>query len=298
MNFNFLNDVCVVDFTTRLPGPMSTMVLKSLGAEVLKVENTDISPDPFKDPGYLQHAPHFEDWYDNINTGKIITKASFSKDKVLLQSILSKSNIILVPDIKFFQSLLSEFQLNNKAIIKLSGGKDEWSSLHDLNALALTNSFQVHLQSNGSPPYLPLAGITYAQYLATAALGLLRSVEKDGKTKTETIYLKDVSQLILDSLHSNKSIKNGKYLHNGAFPCYQVYYSKDGFAICLAAVEEKYWNNFVDIFEIDLSEEKRFDPTGKSTELIKNMFAKLRADEISSKSKKAEICLTIARTNK
>jgi alpha-methylacyl-CoA racemase len=293
MNFDYLEDVQVLDLSTRLPGPMATMVLSSLGAKITKAENLDIGADPFQDNKYLEHAPHFKDWYDQLNKDKNILQFSFSQEQVKLEELLIESQIILLPDVKYFDDLLKKLNLKNKAIIKLSGGKGEWKSLHDLNALALTKSFYFHYKENSLPPYLPFAGIGYAQYLATACLGILRRVERTNETHTEVIYLKEVTEYILDALHSEQVTSPNRFLHNGAFPCYQIFRTQDDKAICLAAVEEKYWRNFVKTFNLDLNDEQRFDSSGKTTEILENMFAKLTSDEIRHMTKNTELCLTV-----
>lgn len=294
MKFDYLEDVQVLDLSTRLPGPMATMILSSLGAKVTKVENLDIGADPFQDKKYLEHAPHFKDWYDQLNKDKSIIQFSFSQNTEKLRVLLHSAQIILLPDVKFFDVLLKSLDLKNKAIIKLSGGKGEWKSLHDLNALALTKSFHYHYQDSNLPPYLPFAGIGYAQYLASACLGILRKVERTNITQTEIIYLKEVTEYILDALHSEQVTSPNKFLHNGAFPCYQIFKTQDDKAICLAAVEEKYWRNFVKAFSLDLNDEQRFDSSGKTTEILQNMFAKLTSDEIRHMTKNTELCLTVA----
>jgi crotonobetainyl-CoA:carnitine CoA-transferase CaiB-like acyl-CoA transferase len=273
---------------------MATMILASLGANVVKIENLDIGADPFQDIQYLEHAPHFEDWYNNLNENKDVLQLSFSKNKEKLEELLNSAHIILIPDVKFFNQMFENLSLQNKAIIKLSGGKGEWKALHDLNALALTRSFKFHCKESSLPPYLPFAGISYAQYLSTACLGILRKVEKSNKTHSETIYLKEVTDFILDSLHSEQVTSPNKFLHNGAFPCYQMYKTSDAKTVCLAAVEGKYWRNFTELFKLDIIEDQRFDASGKTTETLKNMFANLSSDEIRSMTKNTELCLTIA----
>ncbi len=291
--FDLLTDVKVLDLTTRLPGPMSSMILNSLGATVDKVENSDIGSDPFNSEDYLKHAPHFKDWYQKLNKKKDIFQISFKDNKKFLIQKIQEANIVLIPDGNYFNSLLKEVPPQNCAIIKLSGGKNEWKSLHDLNALALTDMFKYHCNDSDMPPYLPFAGISYAHYLATLAIALLRKVEKSGKTNSQTVYLKDVSEFIFNSLATSKTHENGKFLHNGSFPCYQIYKTLDSKKVCLAAVEEKYWINLNQAFNLELNSSDRFDTSGKTLNYLKNIFSKLHSGEINKQIKKAQLCLTI-----
>ena len=47
MSHLYLEDVKILDFTTRLPGPLSSYLLQQFGAEVTKVENTYTDCDSF-----------------------------------------------------------------------------------------------------------------------------------------------------------------------------------------------------------------------------------------------------------
>lgn len=293
MELNLLDDVTICDFTTRLPGPMSTFILRSLGAKIIKVENSAIGGDAFQNSDYLTHAPHFKDWYDNLNQEKEIYQIDFSKEITKLSSFIEKSQIIIVPESKFFKTFLEKFNLDNKAIVKLSGGKGEWKSLHDLNALALTKTFNSHLKDTQAPPYLPFAGISFAQFIATASLALLRKAERTKQSITQTLYLKDITTHILDSLYSEQVSSPNKFLHNGAFPCYQVYLSQDQKYVCVAAVEEKYWNNLQKAFNLQFEPEDRFDLSNKTTKTLKKLFSKLNSNEISTQIKNIETCITI-----
>jgi crotonobetainyl-CoA:carnitine CoA-transferase CaiB-like acyl-CoA transferase len=149
------------------------------------------------------------------------------------------------------------------------------------------------LQHSTAPPYLPFAGISFAQYIATASVAMLRKAENQGVQIEQTLYLKDITEFIFNSLHSEQVSSPNKFLHNGAFPCYQVYKSKDEQYLCLAAVEEKYWNNLQSAFDIHLDSEDRFDTSGKTTNTLKKLFAKLDSDEIRELIKETKTCLTI-----
>ena len=133
-----------------------------------------------------------------LNASKNIFQFNYTKDfdKILEQAL--KANIIIIGDSRSSNELLKLLlpQLRKCAIIKLSGGKDEWKNLHDLNALALTKTFHLHLENELSPPYLPFAGISFGQYIATFSLALLRSVENKRTSQVESVYLKDVTEFI------------------------------------------------------------------------------------------------------
>ncbi len=298
MTFNLLDDLDVLDFTTRLPGPFSSFILAHLGANVTKLEDLDHNGDAFSDPAYLQHTPHFLDWYQNLNDNKRIQELSFSRDQDKVATLIKEAQIILIPDSRFFKEYIHQFELDQKVVIRLAGGKDEWRSLHDLNALALTKSFNFHLQETQTPPYLPIAGINYGHFLASFSLAALRKVEKNTETEPrtieETLYLKDITESILDVFYSELTTSPHRFLHNGSFPCYQVYTTKDGQFACFAGIEEKFWRNFQKVFGIKLELDDRFDLSGKTEDKIQKLFAKLYGHEVEALiTNDMPICLTL-----
>lgn len=289
---NFLKDVKICDLTSRLPGPMATMILADLGAFVVKVENSKFGGDNFKHSNFAKSTPNFLDWYKNLNKGKSLKILDFEKDEKLLLQELSDANIILIPDTKSIGEIIDKLDNSTpRAIIKLSGGQGQWRALHDLNAIAMTKVFK--FQNLKNLPLLPFAGISFAQMTATTALAQLRAVEKANKTIVKTIYLKDITEYIFDSLHSEQCAGNGHFLHNGAFPCYQIYSSSDGRAVCLAAIESKFWMGLSDLFKLELTDKDRFDTSGKVKKHLSEHFKQFTADELRASMAQTKVCLTI-----
>ena len=164
--------------------------------------------------------------------------------------------------------------------------------MHDLNALGLTNSFRFHYNKNESPPYLPFAGISFSQYMAMAALALLRKAENSKTSEHQIIYLAQTTPLILDVLDFSKD-EEFNFLHNGKYPCYNIYKTKDHQPIFLAAIEDKFWNEFVELFELNLQSSDRFSLNEEISNQIRKKFAKLTSDEVKMVIKDKSICLTV-----
>ena len=169
---------------------------------------------------------------------------------------------------------------------------NEFKNLHDINALALTETFKEHLKDSLNLPYLPFAGISFAQQIATTAVSMLLNAKMNDNSLCHTIYLKDSTQLIFDALKIENH-KHDQYLHTGKYPCYQLYELKNNAIACLGAVEEKFWVNFISVFELELDLNDRFDESGKVQEKIKNMFANYNSFEIKEKIAGHELCLTL-----
>lgn len=299
MNFDFLSDLKITDLSGRLPGPYATFVLKSLGAVVNKIENLEVECDPFISKDYKKLNPNFSCWYENMNKDKAIHQFSFSEEPEKLQKFLENGQIIISPRNRFFEKIFENYELkSSQTLIYINGGKNEWKHLHDLNALAFTKTFSDHLAFSDTPPFLPLAGMSYGQFIATAALASLRKAERSNLPIETDLYLSEVIPHLYDALHSKQSVSPHKFLHNGAYPSYNIYKTKDAEYVCLAAVEEKYWQRFCELFSCEDLLQDAFDSSGKTHDKLRNLFSKLTYHEINETLNNESICLTLVTAEK
>jgi len=280
----FLKGLKVLDLSMRLPGPLATYSLNLSGAEVTKIENIDWGKDPFREkvPG----LENFNDWYQNLNSCKKIVEISFKENQEELIKEISDSDIIIAPHSKRLKALIES---HSKGVCIFLDSSKTLGGMHDLNALALTETFKSHFIDTLSPPYLPFAGIAFAQLVSQQALaGVI--ARKHDEVISDVIYLDEAAKLILDSLASNHG---PRVLNNGAFPCYQIYPLKDGGHACLAAVEEHYWAEFCEVFQLEFSAKDRMDASGKVEKVIRKLFTNLSTSEIKEKIDNRRFCLTL-----
>lgn len=283
-------NIKILDFTTRLPGPLAGALLADLGAQVTKVE-LEGNEDPFLGADY---EPAFKVWCQNFQSGKSFERVN-SKDDERLSELLKDCDLALCPPSGFSKNLMSKYP--DTMFIEVIGGSGEQKYLHDLNALFLTKSFSIHLegQDDPYPPYLPLAGIIFAQQIALEALAGYHQKMKDPSAPNRKIYLDKCAIKVLDKLWSeeleNRSQK--RFLHNGRYPCYNIYKSKDGQFVGLAAVETRFWMEFSDVFNLELNPEDRFDESGKTGQKLTEMFCNYSALEIGEIIGKRDICVNV-----
>lgn len=285
----FLAGLNVLDLSARLPGPLAGYCLQLSGANVTKLENSDWGEDPFKEK--LPGLENFNDWYQGLNGKKKIQILSFKDEQKKLIDTIKASEIIIAPHSKRIRKMIEE---HAKGCCIFLDSSKTLGGMHDLNALAVTKTFTVHLLSELAPPYLPFAGISFGQILAQQALAAYISHLKSGRFESDVVYLDESAKKILDILHSEHG---PKVLHNGLFPCYNVYKLKDDGYIALAAVEEHYWAEFLEVFNLDLTQADRVDTTGKTEEVLRNLFTNLSTNEIRDKVKNRQFCLTIIEKN-
>jgi crotonobetainyl-CoA:carnitine CoA-transferase CaiB-like acyl-CoA transferase len=284
---DLLVGVKVLDLTQRLPGPFTTKILSNLGAEVTKLSPLG-KKDAFLTQGKVDSL--FLVWYNNLNENKELEEVDFNSR---LQAYIDESDLIVYP--KGFKKDLFDF--SNKAILIVAGGKKN-TSMHDLNALASTKAFHLFTHNKKDkkvdPPYLPFAGIAFSQQMATEAVASIFKSKMQRVQVETTVYLDESVKFIFDHFWNIDIEKENrfKFLHNGRFPSYNLYRTKDDLYVAIAAVEEHFWIKFCEIFNLPLKKEDRFDTSGTVFNELINMFGKLTLGEIVHKIGDQDICLT------
>lgn len=275
----------VVDLSKRLPGPYACKRLLSLGATVLRFEDLD-SPDPFSVNEMRQLNPLFFEWYTNINRGKICEEFSFQKNKAKLKDLILKlpSNSIIIHSLgdkkekEIFKELITDDIVTSKQFIIISiKASKENPHLHDLNALALHGLLDYHAthfkdQTTIAPPFLPIAGISFGHAIAEKALATWIKKEYG----YHSIYL---TEEIRESLGLLKGSVD-RALHNGLFPSYQIYKTRDQKYVAVALVEEKFWREFLAITKIPLSIAERFSIDKVAFQKLESYFLTKDSEEL------------------
>ena len=257
-----LKGLKICDMSSRLPGPMATNFLLSLGASVTKVE-LEADGDPFSHEEIKKVEPLFYHWYENLNEKKVIQK--IPTIDALLQD--EYDLLIINPHKKIDLSKITKPAL----IIKAS---KSGTPLHDLNALMLARAFRFYGEADQDDlPFLPFAGVSFAQSIALAALSLLISKEKG----LVEIYMDQEVKRVFDQLVPTEHVVKSRYLHNGAFPCYQIYKLTDGL-LGVACVEEKFWVRFCEGLELNALD--AFDRSGEAIKKIQNTVSSMETYQI------------------
>lgn len=300
-----LNGIRILDLTHRLPGPLAGKILSDLGAEVIKVED-EKHRDPFLSGMFSEFDRSFESWYEELNGKKQVLRLDFKSSdikKKIAELVESADGILLSlsPKLKATLGLDDQGLHGELAIVELEASSTHNKAMHDLNALAISGYLSLHVAHENDdivpPPFLPVAGIAFGQQVATQLLANIIASKKSKSLVRTVSYLHDTADNIFHPFWSRKlrDEKKTKFLHNGAYPCYCLYRCKDGNYAALAAVEEKFWSDFIATFDVPLSLDKRFNTDTASFRIVADAFAKLTAPEIEEKSRDKELCLSIVR---
>lgn len=300
-----LEGIKILDFSHRLPGPLAGKLLADLGATVIKIEDQKFK-DPFLVGLFAQMDESFPAWYEELNKNKQVLRLDFKSEKAhleLRELLNSADAIIMGPPEKVRENLkISNSDLKsldkNFVIIELLASKTNLKNMHDLNSLAETNFLSLHVEGRTEdiidPPFLPISGVTFG---LKVALDLLAAVLKARSEKTKVFYssyLMESTEEILRPFWPLKIKEMGmrKFLHNGRYPCYSIYKTKDNKYIALAAVEEKFWTRFCELFSLDISPPERFSTDRPIFKKLAQKFSSLSQDEIMSMVKTEDICLS------
>lgn len=266
-----LNNVIILDFGHRLPGPLAGKILAGLGAKVIKIED-HIFQDPFCAGAFAEFDPSFKDWYRELNESKEVLRLDFKSPTIkdqIRELLMSADGVINGLPNKVQESLgIDEKSIkdlnHNLAVVDMKASKESKTAMHDLNALAMTGLLSLHIENRTenivAPPFLPIAGINFGHKVATDLLAVILKVRQENKSYIHTTYLLESTEEIFNAFWPN-SLRNTrtKFLHNGLYPCYSLYRTSDGKYIALAAVEEKFWLEFCSVFKLNIPKEDRFN---------------------------------------
>ena len=309
-NIGPLKGVKVLDFTMLLPGPLCTMYLGDLGAEVIKVEH------PIAFDNTRKMGPNFSQnkdiniYYYLLNRNKKSIAINYKRKEgvEILKKILPKFDIIVEG---FRPGMMEEVglgyddvkKINPKIIYcSISGfGKDspyrDFAG-HDANYLALSGILDLIGDEKPILPAVQLADILGGTMTAlTGILAALYYREKTGEGQFIDVSITDsVMQVatlsIGDFLAEQKSPTRNKTHLSGLLPNYQIYECKNNRYVVLAALE----GPFFQVFLKQIQREDLLKPTiqGKYEEVkqeLANYFKSKTFEDLEPIFKNPNACL-------
>ncbi len=304
MNTLYLKGLTIIDLSHRLPGPLCGKILSDLGANVIKIED-HIFQDPFSSGLFAKFDSSFISWYENLNNGKTIEKYDFNSpdDQLVIRNkILNADAVIMGLPLKTREKLgitNTDLMLNKAMVVlELLSTELEQKSMHDLNVLAITGLLTQYVADHSekilAPPFLPIAGITFGHKGATDLLAGYINSTKNQKTEFVKTYLDQTTEELLGIFWPkvDRLKKRTKFLHNGLYPCYCLYQTKDQNYVALAAVEEKFWLRFCKVFNLETKLERFHNQDKTLFELVSQKIQSYNLDEIEELIKNEDICLS------
>ncbi len=251
-----LAGVRILDLTRLLPGGVCTMLLADMGAQVIKIEAPNGGD-------YARWMPPLVDglgaFFRASNRGKqsVILNLKDERGQAALKRLAAKSDVLIEGNRPGVMARLDcdydALKAANPNLIycSLSGwGQDgpyAQRGGHDLNYLSIAGMFGA--MRSPQPLGGQVADVGGALVAAGAILAALFQRERTG----EGAYL-DTSLFESGLLFMFQPWVEAMTLHThgepgaltGGLACYNVYTTRDGRAVSLAALESEFWTNFCD----------------------------------------------------
>lgn len=254
-----LSNIVILDLTRLYPGGYSSLMLADLGARVIKVE----------EPGtgdYFRHFPPLQQNEGayflalNINKESMVLDLKTQNGRTDFLSLMERSDVVLEG---FRSGVMSRLGLGYEYLKRINPGliycaltgygsdsPYRRKAGHDLNYLAQTGYLDVSRPKAGAPPIQPIQIADLAGGIF-ATLGILAALIKRSHTGTGS-YI-DIS--MADGVSSLMSLLFSRFWVTGEQSCatlevggatayYNIYPTRDGRYITLAAMEQKFWKSF------------------------------------------------------
>ncbi len=254
----FARGVRVLDLSAFLPGPMASLLLADMGAEVVKIEPP--AGDPMIHLGPRDSAGH-PLFYEAINAGKSVGRMDLKQtaEREAFLRLVAEADVLIEgfrPGVmeRLGLGYVTLREINPRLIYCSLSGYGASSPMarhagHDANYLAVAGV--LHRNGTDAPLFYdpPLSDVSSSLFGVIAILGALRARQADGQGCAIDIGLADVIMpLQLFQVAAYGAIgevpqRRHTYLNGGA-AYYQVYATADGRHIALGAAEPKFWRAF------------------------------------------------------
>lgn len=308
-----LKGVKILDFTRLLPGPLATMFLADMGADVIKIEDPD-NPDYIRD--FEPRSDGMSILYLSLNRSKRSLALNYlsAEGKQTILNLVKTADVLIE---QFRPGVMQQMGLGYETLKEINPhliyvsvtGYGQQSSMamaagHDLNYIAIAGALGI-TGAAGGPPVMPgfqLADIAGGSYMAmNAVTAALYQREKTGKGDWIDVSMTDAT-LPFSALQfayqqgTKQGIDRGKYELSGGLTNYNVYKCADGKYVALGSLEPKFWNKFC-IRTNKPEWQSAFVKKGEALEELKKEVAAFFSGKTRSEwidfFKHDDICLTV-----
>ncbi len=304
----FLTGIGVLDLSQYIPGPMASLILADMGAQVLKIEPPAGDEMRHLGPRDAAGNPVF---YSALNAGKTVRRMDLKAAKGRAEFLeLVKRHDILIEGFRpgVMQRLGIDYAVLeriNPGLIycAMSGfgaaGPFATKAAHDGNYLATSGV----LDRNGrdGPEFFdpPVSDTSGSLFAAIAILGALQGRHATGQGCEIDLGLADVvmplQMLQIADYGANGHVPKRRttYLNGGA-AYYQLYATADNGHVMLGAVEPKFWHAFCAGAGRADWIARQSEPLPQSALIaeLAGFFGALALDEVVARFARVDCCLS------
>lgn len=274
-----LSGLRILSMAEQYPGPLATMILSDMGAEVIQVERPD-SGDPSR---------FLKGFFEAMNRGKRSVALDIRKadDKARLLELVKGADVFLEG---FRPGKMARQGLGYEALSALNGrliycsitgygqnGPYRNRPAHDLTFQGVGGALEERLDGavTGLPPSILLGDNASGLYATIGILAALRGREQSGRGTHVDIAMSDSVTALLTAFIGMEG--EGGDPPPQAEPAYDIFTCRDGAPITLSiAHEDAYWDRLcADLGLADLAGMKRPDRVARREELRARIAAVL-----------------------
>jgi len=283
----------IIDLTWRLPGPLATYFLAQQGMNVIKYEDIH-HRDPFLK---WYWDPAFAEIYHVFQGPKELRLIDFGAGEAveaLHEEIRSADAVVM----SFPRRVEEKLRLTEEEVVgafpgvcftRLGFRPGDDHAAHDLNTMAQSNLLKMHILDRTddiiAPPFLPVTGMFFSYHIAITVLATALRQKGESAPIQNWCYLQDAVDHAQGAYYPAgiQDRTPATFLHNGRFPCYNIYRTKDGGYLAMAAVEPKFWSRFRELAGLeDLGDDDGLVDGDRAVEVKGRILAAIRgrtADE-------------------
>lgn len=260
-----LRGIRVLDLTRLLPGPVATMHLADMGAEVIKIE----------DPGAGDYArsmgpvrKQVSQFFVAVNRGKQLLRLDLkdAAQREQLLAMVAQADVLVE---SFRPGVMDKLglgwavlkQRNPRLVMCAISGYGQHGPLaqqagHDINYIGYAGMLAQNCASDGVPvlPNLQVGDLLGgAQAALQGILAALVAVKMGGAGRlvdvsmTATVMAHNIMPLV--AVNNGAPAVAGAELLTGGVPCYSVYRTADGRYMAVGALELKFWQTCCDVLQ-------------------------------------------------
>lgn len=300
-----LHGIRVLDFSIQLPGPLATLMLAEAGATVVKVERPGTG-DLARGATPGDENPEFA----LLNRGKrsVVLDLKESEGQSTALKLASEADIVVE---QFRPGTMDRLGLGYDAIRKLNPkviycsitgygqtGHFRNRAGHDLNYAALAGLLDISEGSDGEPvlPPTQLADIGGGSYPAVLNMLLaLRTRDVTGAGKHLDISMTDnlftwMRRPLAKVFRGNAVPARGTHPSAGGLARYNIYRTRDGRHVSIAAIEDKFWLRLCEL--VGLAPEFRSDARAREAKIaLREIFSTRDLADWMSLFSKEDVCV-------
>lgn len=303
-----LAGVRILDLSRLLPGPFCTMILADLGAEVVKIEDLEGGD-------YMRAFPPFiggrSAYFLSLNAGKksVAVNLKAAAGRELFLKLAATAGVVVE---SFRPGAVDRLGIGYPAVravnpgivyCSISGfgqdGPDRDRAGHDLDFISRAGLLSLcgWPESRPTIPPVQIADLSSAMYAAAGILAWLRESERTGEGRHLDIGMLDSAvawmALPLGDYSAGERGGRGRLPLTGQHPCYNVYRTRDGRDISLAALEPKFWDAFCRAVGRDDLRPLQFSEKPEDLALFEALFAGRTAAEWTDLLRGTDCCCDV-----